>query len=121
MPRILVVDDEPELIEIVRLNLANEGYDVATANSGYECLAKMEKEKFDLILLDIRMPKMDGWETLRRMKSRKLINHTKVIILTIEKGPGVEIFGLQDVVKDYLTKPFDKHVLLKSVHETLKK
>lgn len=119
MAKILVVDDEPEMVDILKLMLEAAGYEVAAALSGNECLAKVGKNRFDLILLDIRMPNMDGWETLRRMKEKGVVDGTKVIILTIEKGPGVEIFGLQDVVKDYLTKPFDKEVLLKSIRAVL--
>ena len=121
MANVLVVDDEPEMVDILKLILDSAGHKVKSALSGHECLALVEKEKFDLILLDIRMPKMDGWETLRRMKKGGLVNGTKIIILTIEKGPGVEIFGLQDVVKDYITKPFDKEVLLRRVKEVLAK
>jgi len=119
MARILIVDDEPELVDIIRIILENAGYEVKSAYSGSECLIRVEKEKFDLILMDIRMPRMDGWETLRRMRKKGVLNDTKVIILTIEKGPGVEIFGLQDVVKDYLTKPFDRDTLLRSITEIL--
>ncbi|MFH1125916.1 MAG: response regulator [Candidatus Altiarchaeota archaeon] len=121
MPKILVVDDEPEMVDILTILLKNAGYNVSKAYSGTECLTRVEKEKFDLILLDIRMPKMDGWETLRRMKKKNLVDGTKVIILTIEKGPGVEIFGLQDVVNDYLTKPFEKEKLLKSIKDAIQK
>lgn len=119
MSRILVVDDEQEMVEIIKIILESAGYEVETAYSGHECLIKAEKQKFDLILLDIRMPKMDGWETLKRLKEMDIADGTKIIILTIEKGPGIEIFGFQDVVKDYITKPFDKEDLLKSIRNTL--
>jgi len=115
MTRILVVDDEPEMVEIITMMLENEGYEIEKAYNGHECLNKLEKGKFDLVLLDIRMPKMDGWETLRKMKEKKIVDGTKVIILTVEKGPGVEIFGLQNFVKDYLTKPFDRETLVESI------
>jgi two-component system response regulator VicR len=121
MAKILVVDDEPEMVDILKLMLSAAGYGVETALSGADCLAKAKKGRFDLILLDIRMPRMDGWETLRRMKEKGIVDGTKVIILTIEKGPGVEIFGLQDVVKDYLTKPFEREALLASIENVLGK
>lgn len=121
MERILVVDDEPDMVEILRLFLEDEGYAIDSASDGFECISLVEKNRFDLILLDIRMPKLDGWETLKRLKERGLVDGTKVMILTIEQGPGVEIFGLQEVVSDYLTKPFEKDVLLKSIREVLEK
>ena len=117
--KILVVDDEPDMVDILRLILTQAGFEVSTAYSGSECLSKVSKEDFNLIVLDIRMPEMDGWATLRKLKENKVTDGTSVIILTIEKGPGVEIFGLQDVVSDYITKPFDKEKLIKHVKKAL--
>ncbi|MFH1056074.1 MAG: response regulator [Candidatus Altiarchaeota archaeon] len=117
--RILVVDDEPDLVDIVKLVLTQAGFDVSTAQSGKECLEKASKEKFDLIILDIWMPQMDGWTALRKLKEKKITDKTKVIILTVDKGPGVEIFGLQDVVSDYLTKPFNREKLVRHVKKAL--
>jgi len=117
--KILVVDDEPDMVDIVKLVLTQSGFDVSTAYSGRECLEKASKESFDLIILDIRMPEMDGWTTLRKLKEKKITDNTNVIILTVEKGPGVEIFGLQDVVADYITKPFNREKLIKHVKKAL--
>lgn len=119
MAKILVVDDEPEMVDILKIMLKDAGHYVKEALNGHECIKQAGKEVFDCILLDIRMPKMDGWETLRKLKEKKLIGKTKVVILTIEKGPGVEIFGLQDAVADYLTKPFEKKILLKTIKNVL--
>jgi DNA-binding response OmpR family regulator len=117
--RVLVVDDEPDMVDILRLVLSQAGFAVTTATSGKECIEKTSHEDFDLIILDIRMPQMDGWTTLRRLKENKVTDKSRVIILTIEKGPGVEIFGLQDVVSDYITKPFDREKLIKHVKKAL--
>jgi DNA-binding response OmpR family regulator len=117
--KILVVDDEPDMVDILKLVLTQAGFDVSTAYSGKECLEKVSKEDYNLIILDIRMPQMDGWTTLRKLKEKKITDKTRVIILTIEKGPGVEIFGLQDVVVDYITKPFDREKLIKHVKKAL--
>jgi DNA-binding response OmpR family regulator len=117
--KILVVDDEPDMVDIVKLVLTQSGFSVSTASSGKECIEKASKETFDLIILDIRMPEMDGWTTLRKLKEKKVTDKTKVIILTVEKGPGVEIFGLQDVVSDYITKPFNREKLVKHVKKAL--
>ncbi|MBD3387780.1 MAG: response regulator [Candidatus Altiarchaeales archaeon] len=118
--KILVVDDEPDMVDILRIILAQAGFEVETAYSGLECLEKASGGGFDLILLDIRMPEMDGWKTLRKLKENRITDRTNVIILTVEKGPGVEIFGLQDVVFDYITKPFDKEKLVKRVQKALR-
>ncbi len=117
--KILVVDDEPDMVDIVELTLTQAGFEVSKAYGGKECLEKASKEDYDLIILDIRMPGMDGWETLRKLKEKKITDRARVIILTVEKGPGVEIFGLQDVVSDYITKPFDREKLIKHVKKAL--
>jgi two-component system response regulator VicR len=117
--KILVVDDERDMVDILRLVLTQAGFEVASALGGKECLEKAARDDFNLIILDIRMPDMDGWTTLRKLKEKGITDKTKVIILTIEKGPGVEIFGLQDVVSDYITKPFDREKLIKHVKKAL--
>ncbi len=117
--KILVVDDEQDMVDILELVLKQAGYETEKAYSGAECIQKTQDKKFDLILLDIRMPGMDGWTTLRKLKESKVTDKTKVIILTVEKGPGVEIFGLQDIVSDYITKPFDREKLIKHIKKAL--
>jgi DNA-binding response OmpR family regulator len=117
--KVLVVDDEKDMADIVRLVLTQAGYDVDMAYSGAQCLEKASKTAYDVIMLDIRMPEMDGWTTLRHLKDKKITEKSKVIILTVEKGPGVEIFGLQDVVKDYITKPFNREKLIKRVKKAM--
>ncbi len=117
--RILVTDDEPDMVDIVRLVLGQAGFEVDSAYGGKECIDKVSKSAYDLIMLDIRMPEMDGWATLRKLKEKGVTDDTRVIILTVEKGPGVEIFGLQDVVADYITKPFDRDKLVKRVKKAL--
>ena len=117
--RILVVDDEPDMLDILKTILTQADFEVYTAQSGKECLEKTSHENYDLILLDIRMPQMDGWTALKKLKERGVTDKTKVVILTVEKGPGVEIFGLQDVVEDYITKPFDRQKLIKHIKKAL--
>ncbi|MFH1404241.1 MAG: response regulator [Candidatus Altiarchaeota archaeon] len=119
MARILVVDDEPEIIDILTMILQQAGYEVDSAPSGQECIKKAVDGKYDAILLDVRMPALDGWKTLKKLKEDGIADKLKIIMLTVEKGPGVEIFGLQDVVDDYIIKPFDKNILLKHIREVL--
>jgi DNA-binding response OmpR family regulator len=117
--RILVVDDEPDMVDIVKLVMTQAGFTIDVAYSGKQCIQKTKEKEYDLILLDIRMPEMDGWITLKKLKVSKVTDKTKIIILTVEKGPGVEIFGLQDVVADYITKPFERDKLVKHVKKAL--
>jgi len=119
MTKILVVDDEPDIVDILELALTQAGFDVDHAFDGSQCLDMAAKTRYDLVILDIRMPGMDGWTTLRNLKEKGITDKTKVIILTVEKGPGVEIFGLQDVVADYVTKPFNHQQLIKRVKRAL--
>lgn len=119
MEKILVVDDEKDLRDIVKLVLEKTGYEVEQASCGSECIKKIDMEPVNLIIMDVRMPEMDGWETIRKLKQKNKLDETKIIMLTVEKGPGVEIFGLQDVITDYLTKPFDTHELTKRVKNAL--
>lgn len=117
--KILVVDDEPDMVDILRLVLGQSGYDVDAAFGGGECIDKASNNEYDLIILDIRMPEMDGWTTLKSLKERSITDNVPVIILTVEKGPGVEIFGLQDVVTDYITKPFEREKLILRVKKAI--
>ncbi|MDI6917845.1 MAG: DUF835 domain-containing protein [Thermoplasmatales archaeon] len=117
--KIMIVDDEPDVVDAVRTMLEAEGYEVLSAYSGKECLNKLKKEKVDLILLDIRMPVMDGWEVLRKLKEKGITNTIKVSMLTAVTQIGEDIFGLQDVVTDYIRKPFSREALIGSVKKAL--
>ncbi|MFH0860544.1 MAG: response regulator [Candidatus Altiarchaeota archaeon] len=115
LANIMVVDDEADMVEILKHMLESHGHKVSTALSGEECIRKVVQSPPDILVLDIRMPGMDGWQVLKSLKEKKVTDKSKVLILTVEKGPGVEIFGLQDVVSDYLVKPFDKRQLLRVI------
>lgn len=116
--KIMVVDDDPATVMIVKAVLTTHGFDVATAHSGRDCLDKVKNEKLDLILLDIMMPKMDGWETLRKLKKNKITDTTPVVMLTVKEDVG-ETPDLKDVISDYITKPFSKTDLIKRVKKIL--
>jgi CheY-like chemotaxis protein len=117
--KIMIVDDEPDVVDAVRTMIEAEGYEVVVAYSGKECLRKLKEEKVDLILLDIRMPVMDGWEVLRKLKEKGITNTTKVSMITAVLQIGEDIFGLQDVVADYIRKPFTREGLISSVRKAL--
>jgi len=113
--KIMIVDDEVNVIKAAQIVLENSGYNVIIATSGEECLEKLKKEKVDLILLDIRMTGIDGWQVLKKLKDSGVTKNTKVIMFTVKEGPGKEIFGLQDVVVDYIKKPFDNRDLINRI------
>ena len=118
--RILVVDDESEVLDAVALVLGLNGYEVVSARDGTECLSLLDREAVDLVLLDIMMPEKDGWEVLRELKQRDPARTPPVIILTakaesIDKMLGLRVFGVQD----YVTKPFAKQDLLDRVAKAL--
>ena len=118
--RILVVEDEQALRHVIQLILSLDGYEMLTARGGAEGLQILAQQPVDLLLLDLMMPEVDGWEVLRQLKSQGRANAIPVILLTakdqpIDKMLGFKVFG----VKDYVTKPFEKSDLLERVAKAL--
>jgi two-component system, OmpR family, alkaline phosphatase synthesis response regulator PhoP len=113
MPKkILAVDDERHIVRLVEVNLARAGYQVVTAFDGREALQKVEAEKPDLVVLDVMMPFMDGFEVLRNLKANPETADIPVIMLTA-KAQDADVFrGWQSGVDCYLTKPFNPMELL---------
>jgi DNA-binding response OmpR family regulator len=112
MSKVLVIDDEEDLLDIVTIRLQAAGYQVISARSGQEGLEKTHGEKPDLILLDVMMPGIDGFELLRRFKDDPEAKFIPVIMLTC-RGDSESIFKAQDLgAKDYIIKPFDSKELL---------
>jgi DNA-binding response OmpR family regulator len=117
---VVCVEDEPEMIDLVRLILAKEGFDVVGVSGGLEGLATIERLQPDLVLLDLMMPDMDGWEVYRRMKANPSISNIPVIVVTAKAQSIDKVLGLQVAkVDDYITKPFGPAQLLKSVERVL--
>jgi two-component system, OmpR family, response regulator VicR len=120
MAKIMVVDDEPDLLEVVKLILESDGYQVVTAGGGQEALDKIGKEMPDLVLLDIIMPKMDGWEVFSRIKGDPKTHDIPVIMLTAKDQRIDKLIGLHVVrVDDYITKPFGRAELLERIKRVL--
>ncbi|AEH61505.1 response regulator receiver protein [Methanosalsum zhilinae DSM 4017] len=117
-PKVMVVDDEPDNIELVQMILEAEGIEVEGASSGFECLDKLDKVDPDLILLDIMMPEMDGWETFHQI--RKKNKDVKIAMLTVKDQEFDKMLGLH-VLKadDYITKPFGVKQLVRRVKALL--
>ncbi|MFZ3168683.1 MAG: response regulator [Candidatus Methanoperedens sp.] len=112
--KVLVVDDEPDTLELVKLVLESGGFEAILANNGKEALAQIATVRPDLVLLDIMMPDMDGWDVFRKMKERD--PGIPIAILTAKAQNIDKLLGLH-VLKadDYITKPFGKNELISKV------
>ena len=110
--RILLVDDEEDILDFLELILEEQGYSVIKANSGTEALAAAQVDRPDLILLDIMMPEMDGWEVLKLLKADEEVSHIPVAMLTARTEMKDKIQGLQEGAIDYICKPFVTKELL---------
>jgi two-component system, OmpR family, alkaline phosphatase synthesis response regulator PhoP len=117
--RILLVEDEERLLEVVKLNLELEGYAVSTAINGKQALERFHQERFDLILLDVMLPQMDGFSVCRsiRLENRKV----PILFLTAKNSAQDRVMGLKIGGDDYLVKPFDLEELLLRVQRLLER
>lgn len=119
--KILVVDDEPDILEFLRYNLAKEGFDVITASNGVEGLQVAEREKPDLVVLDIMMPKMDGVEMCRALRANPVFNQTIIAFLTAREEDYSQIAALDVGGDDYITKPIRPRVLISRIKALLRR
>lgn len=119
--KILVVDDEPDILEFLEYNLKKEGYRVFTASDGEEGVALAEKEKPDLIILDIMMPKMDGVEVCRALRSKPMFDKTLIAFLTAREEDYSQIAALDVGGDDYITKPIRPRVFMSRVKALLRR
>jgi DNA-binding response OmpR family regulator len=118
--KILCIEDEPQMIDLMRLILETQGYRVVEAQGGEEGLAKMRSERPDLILLDIMMPEMDGGDVYHRMQQEPELNQIPVIVVTAKAAPIDKVLWMNVAqVDDYVTKPFGPDDLLASVERVL--
>ncbi len=118
--RVVCVEDEPEMIDLVRLILGRRGFFVIGANGGIEGLETVRREKPDLILLDLMMPDMDGWEVYQQIKADPALRGIPVIVVTAKAQSIDKVLGLHIAkVDDYITKPFGPQELLESVEKIL--
>jgi DNA-binding response OmpR family regulator len=119
--RILIVDDEVDLVETVRFSLELEGYDVLIAYNGEEALNQARKEDPDLILLDLMLPKLDGYKVCRLLKFDERYKHIPILMLTAKTQEKDKATGMETGANEYITKPFDMDELMKKVKEYLSK
>ena len=119
--KILVVDDEEDILELVRYNLAREGYRVVCAATGEQALNKAGSEPFDLIVLDLMLPGIDGLEVAKKLKSKPETRHIPIIMLTAKGEEADIVTGLELGADDYVTKPFSPRILVARVKAVLRR
>lgn len=118
--RVVYIEDEPEMIDLVHLILGRRGYSVIGANGGREGLELIHREMPDLVLLDLMMPDMDGWDVYHQIKSEELTQNIPVIVITAKAQNIDKVLGLRIAkVEDYIAKPFSPQELLERVDEVL--
>lgn len=118
--RVVCIEDEPEMIDLMKLILSRRGFQVMGAMGGREGLEAVQREKPDLVLLDLMMPDMDGWEVYQQMKADPELKSIPVIVVTAKAQSIDKILGLHIAkVDDYVTKPFGPQELLQSVERVL--
>ena len=117
--KILVVDDEPDLLKVVTFRLRKLGYDIIEATAGQKAIALIQEHRPDLILLDLRLPIMDGWEVCRRVKADDQLKHIPIIILTASAG-ALNSEMTKELKAEYLlVKPFEPEKLLEIVKKLI--
>jgi len=118
---ILIVDDEEDILDFIEYNLKAEGYNVLKAENGKKALELAEKNKVDLILLDIMMPEMDGIEVCKRLREKKSMDQVVIAFLTAKREDMSLISGLDAGADDYLTKPVKPKVLMSKIASLLRR
>lgn len=119
--KILIVDDEPDIVELIEYNLKKEGYQVFTASNGYDGIQVAKNILPDLILLDIMMPKMDGIEACRLMRSLPEFKNTFMVFLTARSEEYSEIAGFEVGADDYIAKPIKPRALVSRINAILRR
>ncbi|MBN3039420.1 MAG: response regulator [Candidatus Omnitrophica bacterium] len=119
--RILIVDDDPDILDVLRLTIPEEEYEVVEAQDGQEALSKTYERPPDLIILDYIMPKLDGIQVCQKLKKDILLRHLPVILLTGKGDVKDKVKGLDAGADDYIVKPFDPQELLARIRMTLRR
>lgn len=121
LKKVLIVDDEPDILEIVSYNLKKEGYDIQTAKNGMEALDKVSTFKPDLVILDIMMPKMTGVEVCHILRLKPEYNDMLIIFLTAMSDEDSQVKGLETGADDYVSKPISPKVLVSRVNAVFRR
>jgi DNA-binding response OmpR family regulator len=113
--KVMIVDDDAHIRIAVRTILKDAGYEIVNAESGAVCIDQLRSGFSGLILLDIMMPEMDGWDTISKILEEDLFQKIVIVMLTAKDVPDSKMIGLQEWVLDYVTKPFDPDNLVSRV------
>lgn len=119
--KILIVDDEEHIVELIKFNLENNGYNIITANNGIDALKVAKQELPQLVLLDLMLPGMDGFDVCKEIRKDMSISNMPIIMLTAKSEELDKILGLELGADDYLTKPFSVRELLARVKAILRR
>ncbi len=119
--KILIVDDEVDLVKTIRFSLEAEGYTVLVSYNGEDALTQARKETPDLILLDIMLPKLDGYKVSRLLKFDERYKHIPILMLTAKTQEKDKLLGKETGADEYITKPFDMNELMKKIGAYLSK
>ena len=116
--RIMVVDDDPDILIVIRKIFEKEGFEVLTVDSGMDCIKELERGFKGVVLMDIMMPFMDGWDTIEEITKRGFQTNVVISILTAKGTPDYEKRkGLESHIHEYITKPFDVEQLILHVKD----
>ena len=119
MKPVMIVDDDSLILNTVKIVLQRRGYEVVQAPSGMDCLEHLRQGFRGVILMDIMMPGLDGWQTIRALVNEQLQAGNMICMLTAKSSVGAEANGLEEFVFDYLTKPFGERALLDMVENAI--
>lgn len=119
--KIFVVDDEEHIIELIKFNLEKNGYDVLTSDNGEDCIALLEENSVDLLVLDLMLPGMDGIEVCKEIRKKDRFNKLPIIMLTAKGEETDRILGLELGADDYITKPFSVRELVARIKAILRR
>lgn len=117
--KILVIDDDEDVRNLIYTTLSSEGYDVITMPSGKDALQFLMDYHVDCVLLDVMMPEVDGWETLRMIRAGENTKNLPVIMVTVKDSRVDKLTAIKEKATDYITKPFDPDELVAKVREVL--
>lgn len=119
--KLMIVDDDPDILITIRRIFENEGFEVYTVDSGEDCIKEIKNGFKGVILMDIMMPFMDGWDTIKKIKEK---GYSKNVVISMLTAKGIEDYqemnDLKDEIYNYYTKPFEVKVLISDVRKMLK-
>ena len=120
-PKILLVDDDKDILEFLKYNLDHEGFNTSVAKSGHEALELVDKQQFDLIILDVMMPYMDGVETCEKIRAKKNYQNSLIVFLTARGEDYSQIAGFEAGADDYVTKPIKPKVFVSKIKALMRR